>query len=92
MHNFLSETGIIGFLLVFFVFLKFLFNILRRIFFYDLSQNHLIQIMINSSIIINLMPLIPSGNFFNNWLSLVLFLSLGFCFYVNNKLNDKSTF
>ena len=33
---------------------------------------------INLSIIINILPLIPSGNIFNNWISLMIFFPLGF--------------
>lgn len=31
-----------------------------------------------------LFPLLPSGNFFNNWISLMLFNYLGFCLYSYN--------
>ena len=34
------------------------------------------------------MPLIPSGSFFNNWISLVMFFSLGFWLYVQDKFKS----
>ena len=34
--------------------------------------------------VINLWPLLPSGNFFNNWLSFIIFFPLGFYIYTKN--------
>ena len=36
--------------------------------------------------IIYLWPLMPTGNFFNNWLSIILFFISGFFLYRNNKI------
>ena len=46
--------------------------------------------IILTSIFINLWPLIPSGNFFNNWLSMIYFYPVGFYLYFNH-LNEKKT-
>ena len=37
-------------------------------------------------LIINMFPLIPSGSFFNNWISLIIYFNLGIWFYVKNKM------
>ena len=36
-------------------------------------------------IFINLWPITPSGNFYNNWLSALIYLPIGFYFYFNKK-------
>ena len=33
----------------------------------------------------NLWPIVPSGNFYNNWLSALIYLPIGFYFYFNKK-------
>lgn len=93
-HNvfmqFLSETGIVGsifyiisFLMVSLVLLKkFIYNLLNknRFFIDDYKVCALIGIFIT------LWPLASSGSFFNNWLSIIYFIPVAFCF---NKLKFK---
>lgn len=38
-------------------------------------------------IFINLWPIIPTGNFFNNWLSIIYFLPVGFILHEYSKEN-----
>ncbi len=40
------------------------------------------------AIFVNIWPLVPSGNFFNNWLSMFYFYPIGFYLYFKNK-NEK---
>ena len=80
----LAETGLIGFSFVFFIFLfickELLFYFWRS--FFDNGQKVDNQkIIITILIFVNLFPLAPSGSFFNNWLSIIYFLPLGF--YLN---------
>jgi hypothetical protein len=81
----LSEVGIFGFLMIFFVFLKTLYENIKIIFKKNLSNLKISYYLINIGIIINLFPLIPSGSFFNNWLSLVIFYPLGYWLYINHE-------
>ncbi len=92
-HNitmqFLSELGILGFIfLIFFHLLlgKDLFKILK------IKKDEKAKIFLIFSLvglIINIFPLIPSGNFFNNWLSIVFILNLVNYIYLRQKyLND----
>lgn len=82
-HNFafqlLAETGIAGFLfyLIFFLF------VIKDIFFsfFLKSKNSNYVIILSLIIAINLFPLVPSGNFFNNWLNILIYLPLGFYFF-----------
>jgi O-antigen ligase len=78
----LAETGIIGFLLFFIIFLyliKYLFLESIRIIF---KKNSIIEKEYKTSLIIavfiNLWPLVTTGNFFNNYLSFYYYLPVGF--------------
>jgi len=90
-HNFLvqiiSETGLVGFLIylyiILFIILK--FNKIRLI---DSSSDTAKQSLaiISIGLFINLFPFLPSGNFFNNWISIINYYFLGIYFYSYNKL------
>ena len=78
----LAETGLVGFSLVLFIFLYVCKDLF--IFFYDSFKNKEVdnkKAILSILIFINLFPLAPSGSFFNNWLSIIYFLPLGF--YLN---------
>jgi O-antigen ligase len=85
-HNtyvqFLAETGIIGFLFIFSLLLyisKFLiFNFLNVIKGKKIANS---AVIFSIAIFINIFPLVPTGSFFNNWLSTVYYLPLAFFFY-----------
>lgn len=89
----LSETGLIGTLpiiiLLGFV-LYFYFKILYFKFFYKkiIYSDNLIYLM--SALTITLWPFAPTGNFFNNWLSIIYFLPLGFVLYFFIKKEDMN--
>ena len=74
----LSETGIIGFSFIFFLFVYITFKIL------DLIKNNNKKYLYNPllvGIFINLWPIIPNGNFFNNWISMIYFIPISFYLY-----------
>jgi O-antigen ligase len=83
-HNFplqiLSELGIIGFLIYLFVYS----TIILRIFF---SKDNFLAKLMLTCFLINFFPLIPSGNLFNNWLSSIIYLPMGFYLYFNKEKN-----
>ena len=89
-HNFLvqitSETGLVGFLIYLYVilFIIFKFNKIRLI---DNSShtNRQSLAIISIGLFINLFPFLPSGNFFNNWISIINYYYLGIYFYSYNK-------
>lgn len=79
----LSELGIIGFLFIsflFFYFISFGYKILRS---KKMLNNKFFdfQLCLIVSILISLWPFSPSGNFFNNWLSIIYYLPVGFILY-----------
>ena len=84
-HNILIqiilELGIIGLifyiLAAIFVLLNFFKSILKRKF----TEDYLSFYAITLGLIINLFPLIPGGNFFNNWISIILYYNVGLYMY-----------
>lgn len=70
----LAETGIAGTIMIFFTFGYFVITLFREQ--YNKSNNPSFanfKICIVIAIIINIFPFIPSGNFFNNWMSIVIY-------------------
>lgn len=81
----LVSNGLIGFILLTFAFLYILKEIflcrkrMREQIIYN--KKEICKGILISAIFINLWPLIPSGNFFNNWLSMLYFYPIGFYLY-----------
>ena len=94
-HNFyiqlLSETGIIGFITIFSIFIYLIFLVLRNYFFsFQKKQKNLMtnfQICLIVGFITTLLPVIPNGNFFNNWINMIIFYPVGF--YLSTLLNKN---
>ena len=95
-HNvfvqFLAETGVIGFIFVLILFsivVKILLtNFVKSFFLINKNKNHIISNFSNAkiclliAIFISISPFNPSGNFFNNWLSIIYFYPIGFLIYL----------
>jgi len=90
-HNFLvqiiSETGLVGFLIYLYIILFIIFK-LNKIRLIDNSSHIKRQSLaiISIGLFINLFPFLPSGNFFNNWISIINYYYLGIYFYSYNKV------
>ena len=52
------------------------------------NENLIYQNILIGIIIVNLWPFVPSGNFYNNWLSLLYFYPVGFYLYFKNKTEN----
>jgi len=86
----LTEIGLVGFLFVIIILLytiKYLFKHLslkfkKKYFFNDF------EICILSGIIIYLWPIVPTGNIFNNWLSIMLILNIPFLIWSRKTEKD----
>jgi hypothetical protein len=84
----LTETGIIGF-----IYLTSIFITLSYYFMFHFYKMYLkkkpffnnFQIALLVCIFISIWPLMPSGNFFNNWLSIIYFYPVGFFMWTLNK-------
>ena len=92
-HNFyiqlLAETGVIGFIFLFFCFLFLIYITLKNLVLRILNKNNKniltdYQICILAAFLITLWPFSPNGNFFNNWLMIIYALPVGF--YSKNTL------
>jgi O-antigen ligase len=94
-HNFLiqilSETGLVGFIIYIFVGLYFIFGvinflfgkkIMKKIYKYKIDFK---ICLIFISYLIFFLPIFPSGNFFNNWLSMIIYFPMGFLLYFIDK-------
>lgn len=89
-HNFffqiLSELGLVG---IFFYFLGIFFLFYRLInsfLFKKKSQNNSLFFIISTGLLILFFPIIPSGNFFNNWISIVHYFYIGIYIYLYNQI------
>ena len=82
----LAETGLVGFafLLLFFIYVlfKLLFNLYLVYNKKILSNFYNFKTCILLVFFINFFPLVPNGNFFNNWLSIMYYLPVGFYLYI----------
>ena len=77
----LAETGLIGFTFIILIFFYFIFKCVvhlkgalfqKKYYFNDL------EVCLLAAILITIWPFIPSGNFFNNWISIVYYFPVGF--------------
>ena len=90
--QFLSETGIIGTIFYFvgliYIFKSFFTNLIIGI---KNSDNYLnkSKLFFLAALLISLMPLLPAGNFFNNWISIISFFPVGFYLMTNLYFNKN---
>ena len=88
-HNILiqivAELGLIG--LVFYIIAAgfVLFNFIKSLINKNFSQEYLSFYVITMGLVINFFPFIPGGNFFNNWISIVVYYNIGFYLYSYKK-------
>ena len=88
----LSETGIIGTTIVLIVFGSIVILFFRQLLFITkiTKSFHLEDslVCLLATFFIFLWPVIPTGNFFNNWLNTLIYSALGFYLFENSKLNN----
>ena len=73
----LSETGIIGFAF----FIIFMFFIINKIFSLDKSYRYYdFYMILLITVLLNFSPFVTSGNFFNNYLSIMYFIPISFIY------------
>lgn len=92
-HNYsiqlLAETGLLGFM-VFFLFYLILLNNFGKLILQNKNNKYKFPVycllLLN---LINFMPLFPSGNFYNNWVSIFYSFSLGIYLYFNEKYEEN---
>ena len=86
--QFLAETGLVGFIFLLgsFFYLSFLF---MKNFYYQVRYRKQFitdaGLCLIASYFITIFPILPSGNFFNNWLSIIIYYPMGFLIYIIKK-------
>ena len=87
----LSETGIIGFIIPFLIFVYLSFKLIKH-FIYQITKRTYFsdfQICILSAIFLTIWPIAPSGNIFNNWLCIIYYMPVGI--YLWTLKNENKT-
>ena len=87
----LSETGIIGFLFLIYVFFYFCKYVIKHLLFKFNGQKYFtdFEICILSGLLISLFPFAPTGNVFNNWLNIIMILNLPFLIWSKKELKKQ---
>lgn len=83
-----AETGIVGFLIVVICFIYITVNLINLIFKENKLKNFPL-FLFNLTIFINLFPFLPTGSFFNNWISILYYLPIGFLLFEKNKISKN---
>lgn len=83
-----SESGLFGFLIIFTIFI-YISTKLMKIIFSKNKSNQIALFFFCLSIFINLFPFIPTGSFFNNWVSTLYYLPVGFFLFENKKVKSN---
>lgn len=88
-HNFyaqfLAETGLLGTSAILFIFIIIIRDYLKNMYHQIKFKKQFISdeaLCLLSVFFITLFPLLPSGNFFNNWLSIIIYYPLGLLIYL----------
>ena len=98
-HNyylqFLTETGLIGFVFLCSLFVYCVFNYLKcsvHYFMNKLNNLNLFQkyIILLSGTIMHLWPITTTGNFFNNWNSSFIFIHFSLFLYISHEYSNRS--
>ena len=85
----LSETGLLGLLFIIILCFSLIKLVINHILLFIKKRETLLsdfQICLIACLIMTLWPIIPSLNFFNNWMNVIFYLPIGFfLFSLNNK-------
>ena len=89
-HNFLAqilaETGLLGLIFYLSCFIFIIFKLFKGYNSKSLIREKNCFLIISIGVIINFFPLVPNGNFFNNWISIINYYYIGFYMYSYKKI------
>ena len=80
----LAETGFVGFLIIFSIFFYVFVVFLRQFYCVIFKKKDFVDIYklnLFICVFISLWPIVPTGSFFNNWLSIIYFMPVPFIIY-----------
>ena len=83
----LAENGFIGFIFLILILIYTVSNIVREFFYRNFKKIKKIndkQLLLLMGVFLNFWPIIPFGNFYNNWLSILIYLPIGFLLYFSS--------
>ncbi|MDB4234578.1 O-antigen ligase family protein [Alphaproteobacteria bacterium] len=78
----LSEVGILGFIFIFIFFIYISLNIIKILLKKNITNYDSCKYSLLISMFVNTFPFVPSGSFFNNWLSVIYYIPIGFYLYL----------
>jgi O-antigen ligase len=84
----LAETGLLGFTLIFFIFLILSYYLVLNFFSVIFKSNQIFsdyRLCLFIFYFTTLFPIAPSGNFFGNWLSVIYYIPAGFLIYIRKE-------
>ncbi len=88
----LSETGIVGFIIISYLFFYLCYVSLKHIYNKILGLPDFMDfpfICILSAILITLWPLIPTGSFFNNYINIIYYFPIGILLWLQNNKSEN---
>ena len=92
-HNYLvqitTETGLIGLSLYIFIILFIIIKLFKCNKIDTFLSDKFSLMIISIGLLVNLFPFVPSGNFFNNWISIINYSFFGIYIYNYNKIFNK---
>ena len=80
----LAEAGIIGFLIVFLIFIYISYNLVKNFFLKKTLDSHIICFL--TAAFINFFPFVPTGNFFSNTLSVYYYLTFSLIYFTKKNI------
>ena len=89
----LSETGLIGIIFAIFIFIYFAIISLRHLLEVIFKKKYYFnnfEVCMLSAILISIWPFVPTGNFFNNWISIIYYFPVGFLLWSLNKKENTT--
>ena len=88
----LAETGLVGVIFVIFLLFYLIIIMIKQVNSYIFENKLLLsdyQICLIACFIITLWPITPTNNFFNNWMSIVYYLPIGFYLHSIYSINNN---
>ena len=79
----LSEHGLVGFFIIFFIMYKLIFSKIKK----TLSGSNYLQIGSLIYLLITFLPILPSGAFFSDYVLTIFILNLGIFYASGSKTN-----